>query len=534
MTSEKPVRATVSGGRVTIAEALPSDRLAVLTDSGWEVTDASHLDRDGLLESLRSSVAIVVRSATTVDAELLDAAPNLQVIGRAGVGVDNIDIAEATRRGIIVVNAPSANVISAAEHTIGLMLAVCRHTAQAHRSLAEGRWDRSKYTGIELEGKTLGVIGLGRIGREVAHRAQAFGMVVVAHDPYLAANGAPDGVQTMTLDMLARTSDVITLHVAKTAETAGLVNKEFIADMKPGARILNVARGGLIDEAALLAAIDDGHLGGAGIDVFENEPVTESRLFDHPKVVVTPHLGASTREAQDRAARIVAEQVATALTGQIPTYAINLDAVAVPESTRPFLAVGRKLGCLLGSFATSDAPTSIEIELHGDIARYESSGLVLEVQRGVASGLESRDVSLVEAPSILATQKISTTTVSQPDAANHPGALSAKFGERSATMTISQSLGDIRLIEVDGHRISVPVAENLLLIKNENRPGVIAAVAVGLADAGINISDMAVGLTTVGDVAVMAVATDLPVPDDVQARLAESAGLLSLDRICIR
>lgn len=521
-------------GTVTVAEKLPADGLGVLTEAGCEVIDASAKSRDELLASLGDSVALIVRSATTVDAELLDSAPALKVIGRAGVGVDNIDVAEATKRGLIVVNAPIANVVSAAEHAVAMILASARNLAHAHGALAEGRWDRSLYTGVELQGKTLGIVGLGRIGREVALRARSFGMVVVAYDPYLdATHGAPDGVQLMKLDMLAEQSDFVTLHVAKTPETAGLVNSEFIALMKPGSRIVNVARGGLIEEAALLAALESGHLAGAAVDVYESEPVTDSPYFAHPKIVATPHLGASTVEAQDRAARIVAEQVATALLGQIPTFAINLDAAAVPESARPYLSVARKLGTLVGSLAGAERGDTVEFGLLGDLARHEASGLLLEVQRGVASALEGRAVSLVEAPTILANANIAITPVTHSEVGDHPGAITARFAGRCATMTISQSAGDIRLVDIDGHRISVPVGEHLAIIKNTNQPGVIAAIATTLANAGVNIANMAVGLTTIGDVAVMAVGTDVALSDDVAADVCAAAGLISLDRTSV-
>ena len=322
--------------RILVTEKIAEGGLKKLRDAGHVVDTRVGLSPEELVDAVPGAAALIIRSATQVTAEVLEAGADLVVVGRAGIGLDNVDVAAATQRGVMVVNAPQSNILSAAEHTMALLLAQARNVPQAHAALVDGRWERSKWEGVELSDKTLGVIGLGRIGKLVAQRAHAFGMNLVAYDPFIAPESARRiGVEMLPLDELVQVADFITLHLAKTPETMGLVGKELLAKAKPGIRIINVARGGIVDEAALAEAIRSGHVGGAAIDVFVSEPTTESPLFGLPEVVVTPHLGASTREAQDKAGNTIAEQVLLALAGEFVPFAVNVDA---NEAADPWLA----------------------------------------------------------------------------------------------------------------------------------------------------------------------------------------------------
>lgn len=312
--------------RVLVTELIAVAGLDALRDAGHEVDVRLELSDSELLDALPGAAALIIRSATQVTADVIDAGSDLIVVGRAGIGLDNVDVAHATARGVTVVNAPLSNVISAAEHAIALMLAVARNIPQAHMALVAGRWERSSWVGVELSEKTLGIVGLGRVGTLVARRAQAFGMLVIAHDPFVtAAQAGQVDVELVDLERLIEVSDFVTLHLARTPETIGLVGRELLARAKPELRIVNVARGGIVDEEALAEAVREGRIAGAAIDVFDSEPTTESPLFDLPGIVVTPHLGASTREAQDKAGSTIGEQVVLALAGENAPFAVNSD-----------------------------------------------------------------------------------------------------------------------------------------------------------------------------------------------------------------
>ena len=319
--------------RILVTEKIAEGGLKRLRDAGHEVDTRTGLSPEELVEVVPGAAALIIRSATQVTAEVLEAGTDLVVVGRAGIGLDNVDVASATQRGVMVVNAPQSNILSAAEHTMALLLSQARNIPQAHAALVDGRWERSKWEGVELSDKTLGVIGLGRIGKLVAQRAHAFGMKLVAYDPFVAARARPPASASSCCRSTSwsRTADFITLHLAKTPETIGLIGKDLLAKAKPGIRIINVARGGIVDEEALAEAIRSGHVGGAAIDVFASEPTTDSPLFGLPEVVVTPHLGASTREAQDKAGDTIAEQVRLALAGEFVPFAVN---VARPRRRR--------------------------------------------------------------------------------------------------------------------------------------------------------------------------------------------------------
>ena len=320
--------------RILVTEEIAEGGLERLRAAGHEVV--VELDLSKLLEAVKGSHALIIRSATQVTAQVLEAGSELMVVGRAGIGLDNVDTAEATRRGVMVVNAPQSNIVSAAEHTMALLLAQARNVPQAHAALVAGRWERSKWEGVELLDKTLAVIGLGRIGKLVADRAKAFGMRLVAYDPFVSADRAKQmGVELLPLDQAVAEADFLTVHLPKTKETTGLINRDLLLKAKPTLRVINVARGGIVDEAALAECVKDGIIAGAALDVFATEPTTASPLFELDSVVVTPHLGASTREAQDKAGDTIADMVLLALAGEFVPFAVNVDAAEANETLKP-------------------------------------------------------------------------------------------------------------------------------------------------------------------------------------------------------
>src|SRR5208283_5130131 len=336
--------------RILVTETLSPRGLEVMAAEGHEVDVRLSLTPAGLVEAVAGASALVIRSATRVTAELLDAGRDLIVVGRAGVGLDNVDVEAATRRGVMVVNAPESNILSAAEHAVALMLAQARNIPQSHAALVKGRWERSRWEGVELHGKTLGILGLGHVGSLVAQRAAAFGMRLVAYDPYVTPERARAmGVELLGLDELFETADFVSIHLPKSPETVGLVGKELLAKAKPGIRIVNAARGAILDEEALADAIAAGKVAGAALDVFSTEPCTSSPLFELAQVVVTPHLGASTAEAQDKAGEQIAEQIVLALRGELVPYAVNVAAPGASESVRQFVGVAERLGRLLAA-----------------------------------------------------------------------------------------------------------------------------------------------------------------------------------------
>ncbi|MEX2406462.1 MAG: phosphoglycerate dehydrogenase, partial [Actinomycetota bacterium] len=368
----------------------------------FQVDVRPELAVDGLAEAIAPYDALVVRSQTQVTADVIAAGENLKVVARAGIGLDNVDVEAATRRGVMVVNAPQSNIVSAAEHTIALLLAQARNIPQANADLKGGRWERSAYEGIELQGKTLGVLGLGRVGALVAQRAAAFGMRIIAFDPYVPKERAKEmGVELMpTLEALLVQADLITIHLPRTPDTEGLIGERELGLVKEGARLVNTSRGGIVDEQALAKALEDGKLDGAALDVFETEPTTESPLFGFDQVVVTPHLGASTTEAQDKAGTSVAEMVRLALSGEFVPYAVNVSAGAeVSESIKPYLPLAQKLGALLTGLAQG-AVRGVEAQYLGRIADVDTRVLTLAVVKGVLTGVVHEPVSFVNAPII--------------------------------------------------------------------------------------------------------------------------------------
>jgi D-3-phosphoglycerate dehydrogenase len=517
--------------RVLVTEEIAEGGLDRLRRAGHEVEVQLGLSPDELLDAVRGAHALIIRSATIVSAAVLDAGTELAVVGRAGIGLDNVDVEHATARGVMVVNAPQSNVLSAAEHTMALLLAQARNIPQAHRALIEGRWERSRWEGVELSDKVLGIIGLGRIGKLVAMRAHAFGMRLVAYDPFVSADRARQlGVELVELDRLVEISDFVTIHVAKTKETIGLVGKDLLAKAKPGIRIINVARGGIVDEDALADAVRSGVVGGAALDVFAVEPTTSSPLFELPEVVVTPHLGASTREAQDKAGDTIAEQVGLALAGDFVPFAVNVSAAEASETVRPFLPLAERLGRLYVAL-NEGVPSVLEVEYQGQLADYDTRILTLSVLKGVFGGVSEEPVSYVNAPQIAAERGVEVLTSQTSAATDHVNLVSVRGGDHAIAGTLSGLKGEPRIVMLDGNSVEVPPSQHMLVVRNDDVPGMIATVSGALARAGINVTDMHLGKSPEGRAAMQVLATETPVPDDVVTEIRAADGIVSVTAI---
>jgi D-3-phosphoglycerate dehydrogenase len=411
---------------------------------------------------------------------------------------------------------------------MALLLAQARNIPQAHTALVDGRWERSKWEGVELSDKTLGVIGLGRIGKLVAQRAHAFGMRLVAYDPFVSEErGRQLGVELVSLDRLVEVSDFVTLHVAKSPETVGLIGKELLARAKPGIRIVNVARGGIVDEEALAEALRVGHVGGAALDVFAEEPTTGSPLFGLPSVVVTPHLGASTREAQDKAGDTIAEQVGLALAGEFVPFAVNVSAAEASETVRHFLPLAERLGEIYTALAES-LPPVLEVEYAGQIADSDTRILTLSVLKGVFGAVNDEPVSYVNAPRIAADRGVEVRDTSTATAHDYVNLITIRGNGHGIGGTLVGLRGEPRIVSLDGHTVDLPPAKHMLVVRNDDRPGMIAFVSGALADAGVNIDDMHLGRSERGEAALQVIATDRTVPPEVQDAIRAGEGIVSV------
>lgn len=517
--------------RILVTEKIADPGLARMRETGHEVIVREGLGSAELAAEVASADALIIRSATQVNAELLAAAPKLVVVGRAGIGLDNVDVEEATRRGVMVVNAPQSNVISAAEHTMAMMMAQARNVPQAHAALRAGRWERSKWEGVELYEKTLGIIGLGRIGKLVAQRALAFGMRLIGYDPFVSADRARQlSVELVDLDTLVEMSDFITVHVAKTPQTVGLLNADLLKKAKPSLRIINVARGGIVDEEALADAIRSGTVAGAALDVFAVEPLTDSPLFGLDSVVVTPHLGASTAEAQDKAGDTIAEQVILALAGDFVPYAVNVDASAVSETVRPFLPLAQNLGRLFAALCDTLPPT-IEIEFQGEIGGYDNKLTALSAVRGMLGYVSDEPVSYVNAMNLARDRGVTVKTATNPVAQDFVNSIIIRGGDHSLGGTLFGVRGEQRLVNVDEHALNIPPGQHMLVVRNRDQPGMVGFVGGVLGRHGLNINDMQLGKSAEGVPALIIFSTDSPVPPHAQAEIAAHEGVLSVNSI---
>nr|WP_218857250.1 phosphoglycerate dehydrogenase [Leifsonia soli] len=499
----------------------------------FEIRSVDGTDRPALLAAVADADAILVRSATKVDAEVIAAAPVLKVIARAGVGLDNVDIKTATNAGVMVVNAPTSNIISAAELTVGHILSLARHIPAAHNALAQGQWKRSKYTGVELYEKTIGIIGLGRIGALITARLQSFGTNVIAYDPYVTSARAQQlGVQLVTLDELLAQSDFITIHMPKTPETTGMISDDQLALMKKTAFIVNVARGGLIDEDALYRALTTGTIAGAGLDVFVSEPPQDSPLLALENVVVTPHLGASTDEAQEKAGVSVARSVRLALSGELVPDAVNVAGGVIDPYVRPGIPLVEKLGQVFSGLASSPV-TSVDVEVRGELADYDVSVLKLAALKGIFTNIVSETVSYVNAP-LLADQRgievrLITDSVSEEyrNLITLRGALS-DGSQIAVSGTLTGPKQIEKIVGINGYDVEVPVAEHLVVMVYDDRPGIVAVYGREFGEAEINIAGMQVARTSAGGKALSVLTVDSRVPDGLleKVRLAIDADLM--------
>ena len=514
--------------RILVTEKIADSGLDRLRAAGHEVDLQLDLTPESLVDAVAGAEALIIRSATTVTADVLAAGRDLVVVGRAGIGLDNVDVDAATGQGVMVVNAPQSNILTTAEHTMAMLLAQARNIPQAHAALVSGRWERSRWEGVELADKTLGIVGLGRIGKLVAQRALAFGMHVVAHDPFVAPDRAKQiNVELLDLDELIQVADFLTLHVVKTPETLNMIDADLLAKAKPTLRIVNVSRGGVIDEGALAEAIREGRIAGAAIDVFASEPTTESPLFELPQVVVTPHLGASTAEAQDKAGDTIAEQVGLALAGEFVPFAVNVAAAEASSTVRPFLPLAERLGQLYASLAGS-VPDVLEITYEGQLADADTRILTLSVLKGVFGRVSEEPVSYVNAPRLAAERGVEVRESSSPLARDYVNLVTLWGGDHSLGGTLVGLRGEPRLVMVDDHTVDVPPADHMLVVRNDDVPGRIAAVTKELGDADLNIDDMHLGRSQTGAAALMILATAVAVPDEVQARIRALPGVVSV------
>ncbi len=516
-----------------IADKLAESTVAALGDA-VEVRWVDGPDRSELLAAVADADALLVRSATTVDAEVIAAAPKLKIVARAGVGLDNVDVEAATAAGVLVVNAPTSNIHSAAEHAMALLLSAARQIPAADATLREHTWKRSSFSGTEIYGKTAGVVGLGRIGQLVAARLAAFGAHVIAFDPYVPpARAAQLGIELLSLDEVLARADFISVHLPKTKETAGLLGAEALAKTKPGVIIVNAARGGLIDEAALAEAIKRGQVRGAGLDVFATEPCTDSPLFELPEVVVTPHLGASTAEAQDRAGTDVAASVRLALAGEFVPDAVNVGAGAVSEEVAPWLDLVRKLGLLVGVLAT-EAPESLSVRVAGELAAEDVAVLKLSALRGLFSTMTDQQVTFVNAPALAAERGLATECVTVSESPNHRSLVDVRVvGPDGSSANVAGTLSGPALVEkivgINGRSFDLRAEGVNLVLHYTDQPGALGKIGTLLGEAGVNIEAAQLSQDTSGQGATVMLRLDRDVPAQVRTAIRAAVAATTLE-----
>jgi D-3-phosphoglycerate dehydrogenase / 2-oxoglutarate reductase len=518
----------VSTPIVLITEELSSAGIAQL-EPGFEIRHTDGADRAQLLPALADADAVIIRSATTIDAEALEHAPHLRVVARAGVGLDNVDVEAATRAGVMVVNAPMSNIVSAAEHAVALLLSSARNVPQATASLKSGQWKRSAFTGVELQDKVAGILGLGKIGILVAQRLAAFDMTVIAYDPYVAAARAAQlGVRLVSLDELLAESDFISVHLPRNAETVGLIGDRQLHLVKPTVRIINAARGGIVDEDALASALADGRVAGAALDVYATEPCTASPLFGLPNVVVTPHLGASTSEAQEKAGTQVARSVRLALAGEFVPDAVNVQGGAVDEMIRPGLPLTEKLGRIFTAVAAGIA-ARVEVEVRGEIAGLDVSVLQLAALKGVFSDIVEDAVTYVNAPLLAAERGVQVSLVTDKESPHWRNVVTLRgtlpdgqVVSVGGTLTGQRQVE--KLVEVNGFDMEIAPAEHMVFFTYSDRPGIVGVVGKILGDQGINIAGMQVCRNARGGQALIVLTVDSALPPPVLDQITSSIG----------
>jgi D-3-phosphoglycerate dehydrogenase len=516
---------------VLIAEELSPATVEALGPD-FEIRQCDGADRAQLLPALSGVDALLVRSATQVDSEVIAAGRQLKVIARAGVGLDNVDVKAATQAGVMVVNAPTSNIVSAAELAVGLLLASARNIVAANAALTQGQWKRSRYTGTELYEKTVGVVGLGKIGVLVAQRLSAFGMKVIAYDPYVQPGRAAQmGVRLVPLDDLLAESDFITVHLPKTPETVGLIGDDALHKVKPQVRIINAARGGIVDEDALHAALIDGRVAGAGLDVYAKEPCTESPLFALENVVATPHLGASTDEAQERAGIAVARSVRLALAGELVPDAVNVSGGVIHEDVRPGIALVEKLGRVFTALAGSVA-VQLDVEVRGEISAHDVRVLELAALKGVFTDVVEEQVSYVNAPVLAAERGMAVRLLTDPVSEDYRNVITLRGTLADGTaVSVSGTLTGPKhlekIVEVDGFAVELPPTSHMAFLRYEDRPGVVGTLGRILGEAMVNIAGMQVSRDAKGGHALVAMTVDSAVPADILERIVVEIGAAS-------
>jgi len=512
---------------VLIADKLAQSTIDALGDQ-VEVRWVDGPNRPELINAVKDADALLVRSATTVDREVLEAAPHLKIVGRAGVGLDNVDIATATERGVMVANAPTSNIHSACEHAISLLLTTARQIPAADATLRQRAWKRSEFTGVEIFGKTIGIVGFGHIGQLFAQRLAAFETTIIAYDPYAnRARAAQLGVELVAdLGELMSRADFVTIHLPKTPETAGMFDAELLAKAKKGQIIINAARGGLVNEQALADAIRSGHIRGAGFDVFATEPCTDSPLFDLPEVVVTPHLGASTAEAQDRAGTDVAASVLKALAGEFVADAVNVSGGQVSEEVALWLELARKLGLVVGRMLAK-APVRLEVEARGELSTEDVNVLGLSAVRGLFSGIVDEPVTFVNADTIAADRGVTIAVTTAPESVSHRSVLDvtgiAADGTRVSVVGALTGLERVeKIVRINGRGIDLRASGHNLFFNYSDAPGALGIVGSALGNAGINIVAAALTQESGGEFAVLILRVEQEVPDELLESIAES------------
>lgn len=513
---------------VLIAEQLSPATIAALGPD-FEVVNVDGTDRDALRSALAGADAVLVRSATQIDAEALGWAPKLKVVARAGVGLDNVDIKAATQAGVMVVNAPTSNIISAAELTVAHILGLARKLQRAHGSLSAGEWKRSAFTGTELYEKTIGIVGLGRIGALVAERLRGFGVELIAYDPYVTAARAQQlGVQLVSLDELVERVDFLTIHMPKTPETLGMIGAAELRAMKPTAYVVNVARGGLIDEAALAEALKNGDIAGAALDVFTQEPPADQSLTGLPNVNVTPHLGASTAEAQEKAGVAVAKSVRLALSGDLVPDAVNVAGGVIDEYVRPGLPLTAKLGQVFAGLANGPL-ASVDVEVHGELAEHNVEALRLAALKGIFSKVVSEPVSYVNAPLLAEQRNVEVRFAVDAVSESYRNVITIRGSLTDGTqVSVSGTLTGPKQVEkivaVNGYEVELPIPEHLIVFSYTDRPGIVAAYGGILGEAGVNIAGLQIARDEKKGTALSVLSVDAPVAETLMGELRDAIG----------
>ena len=513
---------------VLIAEELSPATVDALGPD-FEIRTCNGADRGELLPAIADVDAILIRSATKVDAEAIAAASNLKVIARAGVGLDNVDVKAATEAGVMVVNAPTSNIVSAAELAVSLLLASARNVVPANEALRAGEWARSKYSGIELADKVVGIVGLGRIGILVAQRLSAFGVQLIAYDPFVQpARAAQLGVRMVSLDELLAEADFITVHLPKTPETLGLIGDEALHKVKPSVHVINAARGGIVDETALYDALVDGRVAGAGVDVYSSEPCTDSPLFQLNTVVATPHLGASTGEAQEKAGVSVAKSVRLALSGELVPDAVNVQGGVLAEAVKPLLPLAEQLGAIACSLSTA-AMERVDIEVLGDVANEDVRVVELSALKGIFGVLQDEPVSYVNAPLMAKSRGLAVSLTTDVDSDDHRCVVRVRTTLTDGNVvvvagTVAGPHDEPRLVRIDGFDLEVPISAHMAFLGYGDKPGVVGRIGQLLGDDNINIAGMQVSRKDEGGDAMTVLTVDSAIPATAMERLVSEIG----------